>query len=790
MSHFHTAKNNTMQKKQIFIFTLLCPFMLMAQQAHNIIPQPVSIEVKEGYFTIDGNTAIRFNSANKDLKAAADFLSAYIKNIGGQSLQQNGKKTKSIELKLAKTEGIGDEGYLLNVSPSLILITANTKAGIFYGMQTLFQTLNNNAALQIPAMQVKDYPRFKWRGMHLDVGRHFFPVSFVKKYIDFLATYKMNYFHWHLTEDQGWRIEIKKYPELTTKGAYRNGTLVGRYPGTSNNNLRYGGFYTQEEVKDVVAFAAQRSITVVPEIELPGHGSAAIAAYPWLSCFPEKPTHIPTHVSATTKLLQSQGSKKMLQETWGVFEDIFCAGKDSTFVFLQDVLDEVLPLFPSKYIHIGGDEAPKDHWKICPLCQARMKKEGLKDEHELQNYFITRMEKYLNKKGRTIIGWDEILEGGLAPNAVVMSWRGEAGGIEAAKQNHDVIMTPGNPVYFDHFQADPATEPIGIGGFNTLKRVYDYEPIPKELNNEQAKHILGAQANLWTEYIPTTQHVEYMVLPRMLALSEVVWSPKESKNWNSFNQRLQSHFKAFEQKGWNYSKGNFKVDIKPVSQGGQLLVSLSTEAYGGEVYYTTDGSGPTLQSKKYTGPVLIDGSAMLQAVTVVDGKVMSAVPAQQNFVMHKAVGRNVSYANPIPRSYRADGPNSLTDGVRGGEAVGKYWHGIAGKDLVATIDLGDEKTINTISIGHLQHVGDWIMMPQWVRFETSIDGKNFTEVKTVNNDVAQTGYASTIKDFKADFPEQKARFIKVTSKALDGLPKGHSGEGKPAWIFADEIIVN
>ncbi len=778
-------------KKCIILIFAFCSMQLNAQQPVNIIPQPVSLQLNKGSFVIDTKTSLKFNASNRDLKAAADFFGEYIKNISGVAVAQNKMAAKTIELKIAKTAEIGDEGYLLNVTASSIEIIANSKAGILYGMQSLFQTLqggNTGMTLIVPDMQIKDYPRFKWRGMHLDVGRHFFPVSFIKKYIDFLATYKFNYFHWHLTEDQGWRIEIKKYPELTAKGAYRNGTLVGRYPGTANNNLRYGGFYMQNEVKEIVAYATQRSITVVPEIEMPGHSSAAIAAYPWLSCFPDKATNMPTKVSAMSTLLQSQGDKKFVQETWGVFEDIFCAGKDRTFLFLHNVLDEVLPLFPSKYIHVGGDEAPKDHWKICPACQARIKAEGLKDEHELQNYFITRMEKYLNSKGKILIGWDEILEGGLAPNAVVMSWRGEAGGIEAAKMNHDVIMTPGNPVYFDHYQGDPATEPIGIGGFNTLKRVYDYEPVPKQLDNEQAKHVLGAQANLWTEYVPTTQHVEYMVLPRMLALSEVVWSPKESKNWNSFNQRLQSHFNAFRQKGWNYSEGNFKAEIKPVVQNGQLFVNLSTEAYNGEVYYTTDGTQPNLQSKKYNGPVAINSTIILKAITVIDGKIRSALPAQQSFVMHKAIGSKVTYTNPVSANYMADGPNSLTDGVKGVESLRKFWHGIENKELIATVDLNEEKSITKISLGTLQNYPDWILFPQWVKFEISADGKSFTEVKTVANDVPATDNGFVLKEFTANFPSVNARYIRVTAKN-SVLPPGHNGAGKNAWIFADEIVV-
>ena len=473
--------------KKLFYILLGLPLTGMAQETVNIIPQPVMIEYKQGNFVFNGNTAVLYNPKQNGLKTAVDFLNIQVKNLVGFGLPVNTSRPAAIHLSIEKVSIVGDEGYKMEITPQKITIKANSGAGIIYGIQTLLQTLQRRPATagwDIPCMNITDYPRFSYRGMHLDVGRHFFPVSFIKKYIDFLATYKLNYFHWHLTEDQGWRIEIKKYPALMTTAAYRNGTVVGSYPGTHNNNLRYGGFYTQAEIKEIVAYAAQRSITVVPEIEMPGHSSAAIAAYPWLSCFPEKPTNIPGPSSAMSKLLQSQGEKKLLQETWGVFEDIFCAGKDSTFLFLQDVLDEVLLLFPSKYIHIGGDEAPKNHWKKCPRCQARMKSEGLKDEHELQSYFIQRMEKYLNKKGRALIGWDEILEGGLAPNAIVMSWRGEAGGIEAAKQSHDVIMTPGNPVYFDQYQGEPASEPLAIGGFNTLKEVYEYDPVPKELNEQ------------------------------------------------------------------------------------------------------------------------------------------------------------------------------------------------------------------------------------------------------------------------------------------------------------------
>ena len=764
-------------KKAGWLFLAMFPLTLFAQPL-SIIPQPVSLQLNEGKFLLDKNTTLVYNAANKDLKAAAGFFSSTIENLSGISLPQNSKAKKIIELKIAKTEGIGDEGYLLDVRPSSVLITANTKAGILYAMQTLFQTLpavRTNAALQIPAMQVKDYPRFGWRGMHLDVSRHFFSPDLVKQYIDLMALYKFNTFHWHLTDDQGWRIEIKKYPKLTGVGAWRvdeTDKVWGQRPQAKEGETpTYGGYYTQEQIKDIVAYAAQRNITIVPELDVPGHSAAAIASYPFLSC------------TQQPQLAMTGGNYT------GVSSNL-CPGNDSVFTFLQDVYSDLMNLFPSKYIHVGGDEVDKTPWKLCPKCQARIKAEGLKNEEELQSYFIKRMEKFIVSKHRKMIGWDEILEGGLAPEATVMSWRGEAGGIAAAKMNHDVVMTPGNPVYFDAYQGDPATEPLAIGGFNTLKKVYDYEPLPKELTEAEAKYVLGAQANLWAEYITTPSHVLYMVLPRMLALSEVVWSPKEARDWNGFNERLQAHFKAFDQKMLPYSKGNFKVEIKPSSQSGQLMVTLSTEAYKGDVYYTIDGTQPTLQRRKYNGPIRIDSSLTLKAITVVDGKIMSVMPAQQSFVMHKAVGKNVSYVNSVSRYYTADGPNSLTDGVRGTTAVGKYWHGFSGKDLIATIDLGEEKNIHSISLGCLQAYRDWIMMPQWVKFEGSSDGQNFTELKTVQNDVSVNEQQPTIKDFVAAFPERNARYVRVTAKVLNVLPKGHSGEGKPAWVFADEIVVN
>lgn len=447
------------------------------------------------------------------------------------------KNKNAIVLALDTIQVNYPEGYLLTVSGKQVIITAKQANGAFYGVQTLLQLLkvedqNNQITYNtiVPGVKIVDYPRFTWRGMHLDVCRHFFDKEFVKKYIDALAMHKMNTFHWHLTEDQGWRIEIKKYPKLTEIGSVRSETMIGKN-WNEFDGMPHSGYYTQDDIKEVVQYATDRFITIVPEIEMPGHSLAALASYPEYGC---------------------SGGPYEVAKTWGVFDDVYCAGNDKTFEFLEDVLSEVITLFPGTYIHIGGDECPKAAWKKCKKCQQRIKTEGLKDEFELQSYFIRRIEKFLIANNKKLIGWDEILEGGLAPEATVMSWRGTEGGIHAAKMGHDVVMSPNAECYFDHYQGDPEKEPLAIGGFTDIAEVYNYEPVPSELNEEESKYILGAQANLWTEYITTNEHVEYMLLPRLSALSEVVWSPKEKKNLEDFNKRLKTHILRLKRNNYNY----------------------------------------------------------------------------------------------------------------------------------------------------------------------------------------------------------------------------------------------
>ncbi len=550
-------------------FIILCCFLVLsctnkyaeivnAETDYQIIPKPAVLEQLNGRFPVNATTKIHVQNG---LEQEADYLAKMLSIASGINVPVNTAQG-NIVLVLDTTIA-NDEEYKLDITYNTIKVSAKTAKGVFYAIQSLRQLLpasTETAAIEgeltIPAVSITDSPRYVYRGMHLDVSRHFFPVDFVKKYIDLIALHKMNTLHWHLTDDQGWRIEVKKYPKLTQVGAYRNGTLIGHYPGEGNDQTLYGGFYTQEEVKDIVDYASKRHVRVIPEIEMPGHASAAIAAYPYLSCFPEQNTVDRSGMlSEKSKALQAKGTPKVVYESWGVIPDVFCAGKEETFALLEGVLEEIMPLFPASYIHIGGDECPKNNWKKCTSCQNRIKQNGLKDEHELQSYFIQRMEKFVNSKGKQIIGWDEILEGGLAPNATVMSWRGMKGGIQAAKEKHDVVMTPTSFCYFDYYQSkDKENEPMAICCFASVEKVYSFNPTPEELTPDEQKHILGAQGNLWTEYIGTTDYVEYMILPRMTALSEVVWSQNEQKNWDNFQARLKHFSKRYDALGLNYAK--------------------------------------------------------------------------------------------------------------------------------------------------------------------------------------------------------------------------------------------
>ncbi|MBC7614939.1 MAG: family 20 glycosylhydrolase [Pedobacter sp.] len=595
-----------MKKSLIILASLAFTLNVFAQNDVNmgIIPAPLSVVKKQGSFVLD-KTVVLISNDIENAKTA-DLLNAFIVSKGGFALREAKLAVagqKAVILTSKGAELLSKEGYNIHISPNQIKLNG-AGAGLFYAVQSLMQMMpeKKKDKITLSAVIINDEPRFKYRGTHLDVARHFFPISFVKKYIDLLATYKMNNFHWHLTDDQGWRIEIKKYPKLTSVGGSRNGTIIGNYPGTGGtDNETYKGYYTQEEIKQVVAYAATKYINVIPEIEMPGHASAAIAAYPDLSCFPDRDTFI-------NEKTPWSGSRKgkQVQQTWGVFDDVFTP-TENTFKFLEDVIDEVIGLFPSKYIHIGGDECPKEYWKQSSFCQQFIKDNNLKDEHGLQSYFIQRMEKYINSKGRSIIGWDEILEGGLAPNATVMSWRGEKGGIDAAQQNHDVIMTPGSAgLYFDHKQSASPDEPLTIGGLSSYAKVYAYDPIPKELTVAQQKYILGVQANIWTEYIESPSKVEFMLLPRLFSLAEIAWSKPSNKDFKNFSEeRVPVHLARLDKTNTNYWVPT-PIGMPDKSQDGERFkIELKAPVVGAKIFYTLDNYRPSENATRYVSPITL-----------------------------------------------------------------------------------------------------------------------------------------------------------------------------------------
>jgi len=591
-----------MKRISLFLFAAFLSLHSFSQTDANlgIIPAPVSVKKTNGTFQLDKTVVIISNEpANA---RTADLLNAFIVNKGGFALREV-KTAAAGQKKLVLTDvgaaQLPAEGYTIEITAAQIKLVGSEK-GLFYAVQSLMQMMPNKVKdkIVLPTVTINDYPRFNYRGLHLDVSRHFFPISFVKKYIDLMAQYKLNNFHWHLTDDQGWRIEIKKYPKLTSVGSSRNGTIVGNYPGTGGtDNEIHKGYYTQEEVKQVVAYAALKYINVIPEIEMPGHASAAIAAYPELSCFPDRDTQLKENAPWS-------GSRKgkQVQQTWGVFDDVFVPS-DYTFKFLENVLDEVIALFPSKLIHIGGDECPKEYWKQSPFCQQLIKDNNLVDEHGLQSYFIQRIEKYANSKGRSIIGWDEILEGGLAPNATVMSWRGEDGGIEAAKQNHNVIMTPGSAgLYFDHKPSTSSDEPLTIGGLAPYTKIYNYDPVPAVLTADQKKYIIGVQANVWTEYMESPAKVEYMILPKLFSLSEIAWSQVARKDVKNFTEeRVPLHLSKLDQTTTNYWVPTPIGQTEKVLNGEHITITLQSPIEGSKIYYTLDGYRPSENAKLYSG---------------------------------------------------------------------------------------------------------------------------------------------------------------------------------------------
>lgn len=738
----------------------------------SIIPKPMKLEKGTGYFELNKNTKIN----NDALQEMYGFLNVLLKNTSGYELELGKSENNVIHFTAYFDKEKSHESYVLEVTESSINIQSGGPAGAFYAIQTLRQMLpadfeKANSGIEtwrIPCVKIEDSPRFSYRGMHLDVGRHFFPVDFIKKYIDILALFKMNRFHWHLTEDQGWRLEVPDYPKLTEVSAWRKETVVGHNNDKPQkmDGERYGGYYRQNEIKAIVQYAQERFITVIPEIEMPGHSQAVLAAYPEFGCVDK------TYEVATT---------------WGVKEDVFCP-KEETFKFLEDVLTEVMDLFPSKYIHIGGDECPKKQWEESQLCQDLMKREGLKDEHELQSWFIRRIEQFLNANGRKLIGWDEILEGGLAPDATVMSWRGVQGGIEAAKQGHDVIMTPTSHCYLDYYQSRNSNEPLAIGGYLPLEKVYSYDPVPQELTPEQAKHILGVQGNVWTEYIKTPEYCEYMAFPRGIAIAENGWTANEQKDYDDFADRLADQLQRLDVMNVNYAKHIFDVDyeIAP-AEGGGIALGLSTRSEDCQVVFTEQvEDNPRALNPLKNNPVIIKEPTRIQASTVCEPLGVNNI-LELFLNVNKASGKSIEWATPPHKNYNLGGKMALVNSISASDDRFNdgEWLAWNGEDFEATIDLGEVIDVERFETRFYNANGPWIYLPKSVEIAISEDGNDFKKVGEYAD------FENVEERTKAvNLPiNAKARYLKVQATRYGIIPADRPGGGNEAWLFVDELMV-
>lgn len=745
----------------------------------NIIPRPQQVNVSnDAPFTLSAKTVISLGTNSQNMKRNANMLASYIEQATGiRPAVGKSKNGTAIVLTIDKTIA-NAEGYKLDADAKQIRIAGASAAGVFYGIQTLRKSLplvNGKASkVSIPAVHIADAPRFAYRGTHLDVSRHFVTADSVRQFIDMLALHNINRFHWHLTDDQGWRIEIKKYPLLTQIGSKRAQTVIGHNSGKYDGKP-YSGFYTQKQIRDIVKYAADRYITIVPEIDLPGHMQAALAAYPDMGC---------------------TGGPYEVWQKWGVSDNVLCAGNDKTLTFIDNVLKEITKLFPSKYIHVGGDECPKTQWQKCPKCQARIKalnleaKDGHSAEERLQSYIITHASNYLKSLGRNTIGWDEILEGGLAEGATVMSWRGESGGIAAAKQHHDVVMTPNSYLYFDYYQSlDKANEPLAIGGYLPLETVYSYEPMPKELTADEARHIIGVQANIWTEYMPTFKQMQYMALPRLAALSEVQWSQPALKDYTNFTNRLTKFTHLYDRLGYNYAKHLYNVAIHVDSDNKwrEILIHMTT-AGNAEIRYTLDGTEPTANSTLYTGAIVLQKSAKIRAAAFRDGKRSSVT--SQDISFNKATACPVELLQPTHKNYTYKGGATLTDGLLGDKGFGTgRWLGFSGNDLEAVIDLKQNTDVSSVSLNTCVDKGSWIFDARNIEVSVSADGKSFTKVASKSIPALEEQTPDNIYTYELTFPQTTTRYVKVTATSEHNIPEWHGGKGKPAFLFVDEISV-
>ena len=772
-------------KKTLIILSVLLAAAACAPknvQTINVVPYPNEVQIKSGEFCVAGADVKYDATADERTKALIEAFAQQLSLVTGA---ESAVSEDNGEIAFILDAEMPHEAYTLNVTKNGVEVKASGLNGFNYAIQTIKQMLpvevfGKVAAADkewtLPCVKINDAPRFGYRGLHMDVSRHFFDMDEVKRYLDIMEVHKLNTLHWHITDDQGWRLEIKKYPRLTEVGAVRKQTLVGHlfdsevYDGTPYGE---GCYFTQEQVREILDYAAGKGITVIPEIDLPGHMLAALAAYPELGC---------------------TGGPYDVWGKWGVADDVLCVGKEKTMQFLEDVLTEVCELFPAEYVHIGGDECPKVRWEKCPHCQAKIAELGLKDddrfqaEHYLQGYVTSRMEEFLASKGKKLIGWDEILEGELAPNATVMSWRGVAGGLQAVRMGHDAIMTPNTFFYLDYYQSlDKENEPLAIGGYLPVEKCYSYEPTVEGMTEEEKAHILGVQANLWTEYIATPDHLHYMLLPRLAALAEVQWCQPEVKSWERFLDSADEFCGIYDIMGYKY--GDHLFDTRGVCETGDG-VSVVLEAQGETpIRYTLDGSEPTVDSPLYTEPVKITESCTLKARSERGGQ-MSGRTFEKSFTAHKAMGRPVEIITTTHPNYTFNCPDLLTDGLVGegpynsGDFAGWY-----NQPFEVVADMGgdeySEVTLSTIVFKY-----DWIMNPTSFTILTSEDGENFTEVAHMDIEcVGQMDDANGCQDYTLTFGQTSAKYLKVIAGCCTSLPEWHPGAGHPAFLFVDEVIV-
>lgn len=742
---------------QLLLFIIAVPLFVSCKNSVKktdsqlqLIPMPNSVVQHKG--SLDITKGVQLKATGEISEMLLDYISSsevIIQDENGVYLQLS-----------IVSDGVSDkknESYNLTVGKSGIEIGASDEAGLFYGIQTLMQLINIDKT-KLPYLRIEDSPRFAYRGLMLDCSRHFLSLDFLKKQIDMMAYLKLNRFHWHLTDGPGWRLQIDQYPELTEIAAWRPQATwkewwnSGRQYVKEGTEGAYGGYYTQDEARELVEYAAERHIVVIPEIEIPGHSEEVLAVYPHLSC---------------------TGKPYTSSEV--------CIGNPDTYTFLENVLDEVIGVFPSEYIHIGGDEASREHWTKCPKCQSLMKKEGYTEEAQLQSHLIKHIEEYLNNKGRMIIGWDEILEGGLAPNATVMSWRGEDGGIAAARSGHDAIMTPGSHCYFDSYQGTPDTQPEAIGGFLPIEKVYSFNPVSDSLTIEESKHILGAQANLWAEYIISEKHMEYMIYPRLLALAEVVWTQPENKSWDNFKIRANTAIPFLQQKGYNtytLSEEPF-MELSPNTENKSIDVTLTSERYPVDIRYTVDGTLPSADSMLYESAIEVKDSAMIVAQIFQHGESVGR-PVEKRVDYHKAIGKSVDYITPHSKYYTAGGDGALVDGLPGGLSHGDgHWQGFLGAEIELVVDMGELTTIKSISTRFLQTAGAEIWLPKEVAFLVSDDNENYTELMSRPNVTNPKSEGTLFEQFEWK-GDAKGRYLKVKSLRKDGLG---------GWLFLDEIVV-